>query len=232
MKISGIYKIINKVNDKYYVGSSNDIFGQQGRWKEHINGLDANRHENNYLQNAWNKYGSNNFEFIIVEKIEPIKEKLLETEQKYLDIAKKDGKEKCYNLAFIATGGAGFTGHKHSKKSIEKMKQSHLGKYDGDKNPNYGKIPTIITRERISKALKGKYCGIKSWRYGKHHTKEAKEKNRIKHQNSNIFNIKNIKTGETFSGTRCEFIKRFNIHHIHRLIDKKLKTCGGWVLLD
>ena len=42
-KVSGIYKIINKVNGKYYVGSSNDILGAGGRWKEHINGLNLTK---------------------------------------------------------------------------------------------------------------------------------------------------------------------------------------------
>src|SRR3989304_1436717 len=64
-KISGIYKIINKTNGKYYVGSSNDIIG---RWFTHKSQLNRNNHCNPHLQRAWNKYGKDNFEFIIVEE--------------------------------------------------------------------------------------------------------------------------------------------------------------------
>jgi len=71
IKKSGIYKIINKVNGKYYIGSSNDI---KGRWSEHKNDLKANRHDNDYLQKSWNKYGEENFEFE-VDLLESIKKK-------------------------------------------------------------------------------------------------------------------------------------------------------------
>src|ERR1035437_367642 len=42
-KISGIYKIINKVNNKYYVGSSNDV---KKRWREHRGELKKKIHVN------------------------------------------------------------------------------------------------------------------------------------------------------------------------------------------
>ena len=68
MKISGIYKIINKINGKYYVGSSVNIKDYpNNRWSRHIADLNANRHHNDYLQRAWNKYGQDAFEFIIIE---------------------------------------------------------------------------------------------------------------------------------------------------------------------
>src|SRR5574343_389768 len=64
-KISGIYKIVNKVNGKHYVGSSNDIIC---RWKGHLNNLEKSKHDNKYLQYSYNKYGRDNFDFIIIEK--------------------------------------------------------------------------------------------------------------------------------------------------------------------
>lgn len=115
--VSGIYKIVNKLNGKYYVGSSNDIIGVHGRWNEHKNGLRSNRHDNQHLQRAWNKYGSNAFEFIIV-KLVPIPD-LLREEQLFLDIAKAE-KHNTYNMAFLSNGGGGFTGHKHTEESKRK----------------------------------------------------------------------------------------------------------------
>ena len=65
--ISGIYKIINKVNDKYYVGSSQNIMGLHGRCYDQIRKLNLNQHSNPHLQSAWNKYGKINFVFLIIE---------------------------------------------------------------------------------------------------------------------------------------------------------------------
>ena len=95
-KVSGIYKIINKINGKYYVGSTKDF---HRRWNDHKTELNKNRHNNNYLQKSYNKHGIYNFNFVIVEKVST--KKLVEIEQKYLDIAKRE-KDKCYNLNFLA----------------------------------------------------------------------------------------------------------------------------------
>jgi group I intron endonuclease len=222
MKISGIYKIVNEINGKYYVGSSINVYR---RWNEHRSELKRNIHKNQYLQNSWNKYGENNFKFIIIEIVDS--QKLLTVEQKYLDEVNKN---VSYNIGSDATSS--FLGKSHSIESKEKNRLSHLGKYAGSKNPNYGKKHSNDIRIKISKALKGKYCGNKSWRFGKSHTEKSKEQNRIKHINPTIFNLKNIKTNEIFSGTRYEFIKKFKIFHIHRLVDGRLKTCGGWMLTD
>ena len=96
IKTSGIYKIINKFNGKYYVGSSVDI---ARRWRKHREALRRNQHRNRYLQRAWNKDGSNSFDFIVVELIS--QKELEATEQQYLNLAKKE-RDKTYNLSFIA----------------------------------------------------------------------------------------------------------------------------------
>jgi group I intron endonuclease len=140
-KVSGIYKIVNIIDGKYYIGSSDNILGTSGRWKEHMNDLIANRHCNSYLQRAWNKYGLNSFKLIIVEKVP--KKDLLIIEQKYLDIAKPEYHKKTYNLSFFAAGGGGFFGHKHSKKS--KLQTSK--KLKGRISPNKGKTLSWMTGE-------------------------------------------------------------------------------------
>ena len=101
-KVSGIYKIINKINGKYYVGSSRDIYGKRGRWYKHKIELTKNRHYNPHLQRAWNKYGENHFELQVIEIVS--ENLLLEKEQEYLDEAKNE-KDVCYNNRFIAKGG-------------------------------------------------------------------------------------------------------------------------------
>ena len=79
-QICGVYKIINTVNGKIYVGSSKDI---QKRWYQHKSKLNENQHGNSYLQNAWNKYGSKSFSFEIIEECNP--EIQFEREQFYLN---------------------------------------------------------------------------------------------------------------------------------------------------
>lgn len=140
-KISGIYKIVNKVNGKYYVGSSYNInTGADSRWRKHLKMLRIGKHYNKYLQRAWIKYGESNFEFIIVEAVDSSIVK--DVEQKYLDIAKLE-KNKVYNGKFYVTGEeSGKTlpddfklklrmanlGKKASDETRLKMRLSHLGK--------------------------------------------------------------------------------------------------------
>ena len=79
-KICRVYKIMNKANKKFYIGSSNDIYR---RWREHKKDLRDGCHDNEHLQNAWKKYGENNFEFKIIEECDPAIQ--FEREQFYLN---------------------------------------------------------------------------------------------------------------------------------------------------
>ena len=61
----GIYMIKNLINNKVYIGSTERSF--KVRWKKHVRMLDSNKHHNKHLQNSWNKYLKENFEFSILE---------------------------------------------------------------------------------------------------------------------------------------------------------------------
>ena len=79
-KLSGIYFIKNKINNKIYIGSSQDI---GTRIKAHISRLKSQKHNNKHLLGAYNKYGINNFTFGIIEECSV--ENLLIREQFYID---------------------------------------------------------------------------------------------------------------------------------------------------
>lgn len=90
--ISGIYKITNNVNGKFYIGSSQNI---SRRWYDHKRELRIQKHHNKYLQRAWNKYGEENFSFEIVEECKV--EELSDREQLYIE--KYVNSDFCYNIS-------------------------------------------------------------------------------------------------------------------------------------
>ena len=88
----GIYKIINVVNNKFYVGSAVNF---TARKRKHWWALRSQRHANKHLQAAWNKYGEEYFKFLIVEEL-PEGANILAAENVWLK--EHVGKDYCYNL--------------------------------------------------------------------------------------------------------------------------------------
>jgi group I intron endonuclease len=126
----GIYKIINVVNNKFYVGSAVDFTARKRR---HWWALRSQRHANKHLQAAWNKYGEDAFTFVIVEDL-PVGADILAVENIWLK--EHVGKDHCYNLGSDAIA---FTRG-----------------WCGEKNPMWGKRfnHTEEAKARISKASK------------------------------------------------------------------------------
>lgn len=87
----GIYKIKNLINGKIYIGQSVNI---KQRWAEHKANLRNNKHENQYLQNAWNKYREENFDFCVIEECS---ESILDEKECYY-IAYYNSYRNGYNL--------------------------------------------------------------------------------------------------------------------------------------
>lgn len=76
-----IYKIINTITNKIYIGSTNDIYR---RIQQHYYKLINGTHHSIKLQNSWNTYGP---EFFTFEIIQPVfnESNLIEIEQMWLD---------------------------------------------------------------------------------------------------------------------------------------------------
>ena len=139
----GIYGILNKINDHIYIGKTGMNFGD--RWDSHRALLRGNKHFNQYLQRAWNKYGEENFDFIIIEEcnVEDLDEKEMCYIQSYRDAG------LAYNLADGGNGGSflgkhlseetkrkigeknriNMTGRKHSDETKKKMSESQKDRY-------------------------------------------------------------------------------------------------------
>jgi group I intron endonuclease len=143
----GIYKIINVINNKFYVGSAVDLKRRKTR---HFSELRTGKHNNRHLQAAWVKYGEQSFVFVVVEEL-PDDVDLLAAENVWLK--EHVGKDYCYNLGVDATapmtgfGGelsptwgykhteeakiviaAASTGRKHTPEDIEKIRRHLIGK--------------------------------------------------------------------------------------------------------
>lgn len=82
---SGVYRIINLMNNKCYIGSGVNL---KRRKHEHFYHLKHNKHCNNILQNSVNKYGLNNFKFEVL--VTCPKEYLLKMEQWFIDNLKPE----------------------------------------------------------------------------------------------------------------------------------------------
>ena len=164
-RVSGIYKIVNNDNGKYYVGSSDDI---TRRIYEHSWLLSNKKHHCIPLQKAWEKYGQENFVFVIVEVVSP--KLLLETEQKYLDICKQKTSIN-YNTCYEAMSP--MKGRKHSEKTKKLMSTAHRG----EKCHWFGKPKTLEERKMVSDIAKQR-IGNKNGFFGKQHTPEFVEKMR------------------------------------------------------
>lgn len=139
----GIYQIKNLANNDIYIGSSINI---GSRFIAHKSLLKRNKHENSYLQNAYNKYSEWNFEYTILEIVSN-KAILLDREQYWLD------KTKCYingyNIMMKAENMLGFC---HSNESKIKMSKSRKGKV----SPLRGRNHTQETIIKMKNSHRGK----------------------------------------------------------------------------
>ena len=134
MKIC-IYKITNIVDKKIYIGQT---INYSKRKNSHISHLKNNKHHNEHLQNAWNKYGEENFTFEVVEEC-----KITELDKKekyYIDFYNSTNAKLGYNLV---DGGQVF--REFSPQLRKKMSEALKGRKFSE-----------LHKKRISESLKGR----------------------------------------------------------------------------
>jgi group I intron endonuclease len=170
---SGIYMILNTVNNKKYIGSTSRTLKQ--RKAEHVSDLRNNKHHSDHLQKSYNKYGEDSFEFIVIEYIED-KSKLIEREQLWIDYYHSTNGKHGYNVRKIAESNLGIKRTEQYKQNMRDVKKDT---YCGEDNWNYGKCLTEEHINKLSISHKKYYEINRSPMFGKHHTEETKEKIRI-----------------------------------------------------
>lgn len=141
---SGIYKIINTINNKVYIGKSINI---KRRFSQHLSALKIkSKDENRHLINAYHKYGKENFKIEIIEAINFNSNELVfkERELYWIDYFDSTNRGKGYNLRRDSSTSM-FT-HEETRKI-----QSENSK--GENNPNYGKKWTQEMRDNMAELV-------------------------------------------------------------------------------
>lgn len=147
-----IYKIINLVNDKFYVGSTNN---KKVRFRQHRKLLRGSRHHCKHLQAAWNKYGEAKFDFVVVEEIADA-DNLQAAEDRWLQ--EHVGQPYCYNSGYAS--------------------QAPWRSAPPEVTPNFGRVMSQEQKLKVSQSLKEFYAEdyFNHPRVGKQHTEETKAK--------------------------------------------------------
>ena len=228
----GIYKIINKDNGKYYVGRTLNL---DKRWYQHKKLLIKNKHFNKYLQSAWNKHGSDKFEFIIVEYVNN-KNELINIEQKYINtfiVERQNGLNNCYNLSESSIGPMDINkGRRHSDKTKKILSDKNKGKIPWNKNKSL-KLP----HEYTSRICKKKYNSNNSNKYTSElrslTSKECLNRPEVllkfKQPRKPPITAKNVTTNE------IKTLGRRQWHDVYRIDYRKLLkgyTSKGWKMVD
>lgn len=144
---SVIYLIKNLIDNKIYIGSTKNF---TSRKYQHKSKLRKNKHSNIYLQRAFNKYGEENFEFIILDIVES--SNLLIKEQYYLDNMNPD-----YNICKIA-GTRTNVSFSHTKEAKEKISKSLIGNNYSKNKRNALKVTKEIYYEIMTLKERGLGC--------------------------------------------------------------------------
>ena len=139
----GIYQIINKVNGKSYIGQSVNL---EHRKRNHFHLLRNNKNHNSKLQNSFNKYGQENFEFIFLTICK--KEKLTEMEQFFVDSINPE-----FNFERDCVDS--LKGHTPTDEHRKNLSKAHMGQTPWNKGlKGYGKGKKISEETKAKMSQK------------------------------------------------------------------------------
>lgn len=171
--LPGIYAIIclNDDGATVYVGSTRRTVRK--RQTAHRSRLRSGKHENQYLQRAWNKYGESSFIFLVLEPVLSLAF-LIEREQYWLDQFRANS--EVYNVGVVA--GSNRTGVSHRPSVVKRIRAALLGRRHNQETKD--KISDLLrghpvseeTRRKLSKFFTGRPGGTKGYKLSVAHKKK------------------------------------------------------------
>ena len=204
---SGVYKIRNLTNDRFYIGSTVCFWT---RWRSHRNALKGNYHANCFLLADYQKDKKAIFVFELIEEVSI--NDLLKAEQKYLN--QHFNNVNCYNLCQVA---GNTLGRKFSSETKAKMSTHRKGKNCGTKNGMFGKRHTRETRAKMIQNHRN-YNGENHPHYGKKHKTKQVE----------AINIESGKKVQFDNAREASLILSLDSGGISRNLNGKAKIVKGW----
>lgn len=148
-KSSGVYRIINLKNNKSYIGSSGNIYRRK---QEHFRELGRNKHHNEHLQKAYNKYGKEYFIFEILERNIPNKD-LCTKEREYIIKFDTINRNKGYNLDLPTSENYTKNRSEETKEKLRRISLAYIG-IDSEEKYNKWKEEQIIKKATPKLGLK------------------------------------------------------------------------------
>lgn len=152
----GIYKILNKINNHFYIGSSDRQFKE--RFKEHCRCYELYKegnHKNNHpiLWAAYDKYGIDNFQVELIEILdEKTSEEILQREEFYIQTLNPE-----YNICKFPTQGG--------KPNLGKKLSEDWKKHIKEKSSQYKhseETLKIVTENNKKGAVKLKFINLET----------------------------------------------------------------------
>lgn len=164
--IYSIYKITNKVNNKVYIGFTQDV---EARWKNHRNAT-----YNRPLYNSIKKHGIDKFIFEIIYQSHDREHTLLEMEPYFIE--EYDAYNKGYNCV---KGGLDTNTDEMCKRASDRMKTNNpMSKLRHNKGTFKKGNKPIITAERNEKIRQSK-IGANNHNYGNKNAADVLNKQRF-----------------------------------------------------
>lgn len=171
-----IYKITNKINNKIYIGKTNNLY-QRMHAHLHIarhgatNEFYQNNGKYNYIHRSIAKYGEENFTFESIDQHEN-EDMIFKLEIFYITKYSSNIREFGYNLT---DGGEGSSGRKQSEISKQKIREKAIGRLHSEETKKQMSISrsgegcghSKLTKEQIPEILKLRENGLSYAKIGK-----------------------------------------------------------------
>ena len=133
-KISGVYKITNKITGDFYIGSSKNI---KSRWARHKSPSNRSRHPNSKLYQDMVKYGLNNFKFEIIEETDSLKKR----EQYYIGLLNPSYNDRWANGLDTERRKNWYDIHHDGvRDQVKDWIRSHKEEYSENRRTSYSKL--------------------------------------------------------------------------------------------